>query len=122
MQDIERATTPKRRGTVEERPVFSYAGAVAAAISGEYVARTGGPIVLVEARLATAGSTATTFKVLRNGVQVGSDITLAASATAVKAYLGATVMNPGDRLQVQVTAAGTGAQKLTVLPLMKAAG
>jgi hypothetical protein len=122
VQDIERATLQPRRTIVEERPEFSQPDAVTIATSGEHPVRTGGPIVQVEARLTTAGTTATTFKVLRNGVQVGSDITLAAGATSVKAYLGANVAGPGDRLSIQVTAAGAGAKKLVVVPLMKAAG
>lgn len=121
VQDIERATYALRRQVIEERPPFSLAGALTLATSPEYVVRTGGPLVLVEARLVTAGSTATTFKVLRNGVDLGVTVTIAASVTNVKAYLGGYIFASGDRLQVQTTGVGTGAKDLTVLPLMKSA-
>lgn len=63
--------------------------------------------------LVTAGTTATTLRLLKNGVAAGADIVLAAGVTYTELSLVVLVAPRTDTLQVQVVTPGTGAQSLT---------
>lgn len=80
----------------------------------EYPVRQGGQLVSTEVLLGVAGTTATTLRVFRNGVQVGSDITVPASSLSVSPYIGAIRFAKGDRVKVRCVTAGAGASDVTV--------
>ena len=97
---------------------FSGNGAVQAVTSNPFLFPSAGYIVGAWAALGTAGSTGTTLQLNLNGSLItGSSFSLAASATSNSVSLtapGQAVVAYSDVLTVVVTAAGTGAQNLTV--------
>lgn len=101
-----------------ERIVFDQAGALVVATSPKYRVWTGG-LLFVDADLTTAGSSTSTVRVFRNGVQAGSDITLA-SGVVHPARLDTGVRTVKDDLMtVQLVTAGTGAVGLSVALAMR---
>lgn len=93
--------------------VFSMAGALVVAISGRYRFADGARGIRVQAELDTAGTSATTIDVYRNGASIGT-ISLAASATLAVATFESAFGADVDHLRFGVTTVGAGAKELTV--------
>jgi len=91
---------------------FVQSGAVTATTSPPAIFPDGADVRTMTVLLGTAGSTATTVQVERNGTSVQS-ATVAASSTMSLVSVGED-FTPGDRVTVTVTAAGTGAEDLDV--------
>lgn len=104
-----------------ERPVpylpFSYGNfdtAVAVSESSSYTLRRSGPLGVWVATLEAAGSSSTTVDVKLEGVVLDT-VTLASTDTYEELDLTGEWGSAGERLRVEVTAAGTGAEGLVVL-------
>lgn len=103
-------------GSAGGPPPFSLPGAVALSTSGRWYPPSTLTVGRLFASLTTAGTTATTVAFLRNGVSV-TTVTIAAGALTVAGALSQVFTGPEvDHMQMQVTAAGTGALNLTVQP------
>lgn len=93
--------------------VFSYAGAlVAATTSPPARVWRGGNLTVVAVSLGTAGSTATTLTVKRNGATVDT-VTIPTGAVIYNGEVFARFAADSDRLTLTVTTVGTGAANMT---------
>jgi hypothetical protein len=105
---------PFGRVAQPEIAVFSYPGTlVAGAGSGRYYPNKSVRRVRVLASLGTAGSTATTFTIYKNGASIGT-VTIASGANDGSAELATTLSPNVDYLTVATTAAGSGAADAVV--------
>jgi hypothetical protein len=91
--------------------IFSYPGTLAAAESPPAKLRYGGFLATLSVALGTAGSSATTLVVERNGTTVAT-IVVPSGFADYGATVGARVF-PEDRITVEVVTAGTGAADMT---------
>lgn len=91
--------------------IFSHAGTLATGESPPAKLRYGGFLQTLAVGLGTAGSTSTTLQVKRNGTVVAT-VVVPTGAADYSADIGARV-NAEDRISVNISAAGTGAARMT---------
>ena len=95
-------------------PINARQATLAVAVAGGGIVTERGILRNLRGQLTTAGSSSTTARVLLNGTALTGTLTLAASATgAIFGYTNQPV-EAGDRIEIDVTAAGTGAAGLTL--------
>jgi hypothetical protein len=110
--NLERRTTPAVLVDGGHEIVFSYAGALTAAVSPPARVWRGGNLTVLAVTLGTAGSTSTVIDVLRNGTVVGT-VTVPSSTEIYNGEVSARFIADVDTLALEITSAGTGAAELT---------
>lgn len=94
--------------------VFSHDGPLSASESPTYVTREARRVIEVVARLRTAGTTQTDISVHKNGVEALA-VTIPADQLAVNVPCNIFLAADQDVLHDEITAAGSGAEALTVI-------
>lgn len=93
--------------------VFQRYGGVAVTTSHKMPVRASRRLTFCSIQLDTAGSSTTTVQILKNGVVQGSAMSLGSGVT--QKFVAISIQcSRGDYIQVQVTAAGTGADGLVI--------
>lgn len=120
--DLERRGRPQEPGgrSGTEVVTFVFDGAVVVATSPIHPVVQGGRLFVVNYRLVTAGGTGPTFRILKDGVLLGSAVTLTAGSLAGAVSIGASVYAAtGANLRADITSAGSGNSVLTLQVLMR---
>lgn len=120
--DLERRGRPQDRGgrSGTEIVTFVFNGTVAVTTSPIHPVVQGGRLFVINYRLVTAGATGPTFRILKDGVVLGSAVTLTAGSLTGAVSIGDSVYaGVAADLQADITGAGTGNSVLTLQALMR---
>lgn len=107
----------RKKSPLTDAIPFDYPGALGVEVSNVLRPSSDWLFVRWIIDLVTAGSTSTTLAILQNGSTVET-ITIPASTSSME-HIYSMWATSSDRIQVQVTSAGTGAEGLTVTPIYR---
>jgi hypothetical protein len=120
--DLERRGRPQDPGGRSGTEVvdFVFTGALVVETSPIHPVVQGGRLIIVNYRLIAAGGTGPTFRILKDGVLLGSAVTLTAGSTSGSVAIGDSLYAAtAADLQADITGAGAGNIGLTLQVLMR---